>query len=203
MVEKHTRFQKLTQRQKAIYDYIVEHAKDIGYPPTIRQIGDRFGISSPNGVKDHLLALQRKGIIKLHPKTSRGIELLKRPQRGIPLVGRVAAGLPILAEENIEDHITMENFFPTDGRIFALQVKGDSMIGDGIFDGDIVIVRPQKTASNGDIVVALIEDEATVKHFYKQSRGVRLESSNEKYAPIISNSVELAGKVIGVIRRMR
>ena len=197
------RSQKLTARQKSIYDFIVDHAKDLGYPPTIRQIGDKFGITSPNGVKDHLLALQRKGIIRLHPKTSRGIELLKRPQRGIPLIGRVAAGLPILAEENIEDHLTMESFFPSDGRIFALQVKGDSMIGDGIFEGDIVIVRPQKTASTGDIVVALIDNEATVKHFRRQGRFIKLEASNEKYEPILSNSVEIAGKVIGVIRRMR
>ena len=195
--------QELTQRQQQILDYIMEHAEDVGYPPTIRQIGDRFHISSPNGVKDHLLALQRKGAIRLHPKTSRGIELLHRPRPGIPLVGRVAAGLPILAEENIEDYLTLESFFPSDGRVFALQVKGDSMIGDGIFDGDIVIVKPQKTASTGDIVVALIENEATVKHFRKQGRFVKLEASNEQYEPIVTRNVEIAGRVIGVIRRMR
>lgn len=194
---------KLTPRQQEILEYILNHASEYGYPPTIRRIGDQFHINSPNGVKDHLLALQRKGAIKLHPKTSRGIEILQRPQRGIPLLGRVAAGLPILAEENIDDYLTLESFFPSDGRVFALEVKGDSMTGDGILDGDIVIVKPQRTAQNGDIVVALIDNEATVKHFHKRGRFVELISSNEKYAPIISRDVEIAGKIMGVIRRMR
>lgn len=193
---------ELTKRQAQILDFIYEYAGENGYPPTIRQIGEKFGIKSPNGVADHLKALERKGEINLHPNTARGIELLNPPEKGIPIIGRIAAGAPILAAENIEDYLTIERIFPVDGKCFALTVKGDSMIDDGIHDGDLVIVRPQQTARNGDIVVAIIEEEATVKRFFKEKKSVRLEPANSKYAPIISKDVEIRGQVIGVIRKM-
>lgn len=199
----------LTKRQREIYDFIIDHIKWEGYPPTIRQIGKRFSIASPNGVKDHLLALQKKGHIRLHSRTSRGIEVLRREElaaggeRGIPLVGRIAAGEPILAAENIEDRLTMERMFPSDGRVFALRVKGDSMVEAGINDGDIVVVRPQPTADRGDIVVALLDDEATVKKFDRRGAKVYLHPANRSYQPIVRDEVEIAGLVIGVIRRVK
>jgi repressor LexA len=194
---------ELTRRQKEILDFIYEFAKDNGWPPTIRQIAMHFGIKSPNGVADHLKALERKGEIRIASGTARGIEMLRRQEQGIPLVGRIAAGEPILAAENIEDYVTIERMFPVDGKCFALRVKGASMIGDGIRDGDIVVVRPQKTADNGDIVVALIEDEATVKRFYREGRRIRLQPSNPDYDPIYATAVEIRGRVIGVIRQMK
>jgi repressor LexA len=195
----------LTKRQQEILDFIHEFISEQGYPPTLRQIGERLGVSSPNGARDHLIALQRKGFIRLHPQTSRGIEVLRGPSRGIPLVGRIAAGQPILAVENVEDHLTLERIFPSDGRIFALRVKGESMNGDAIRDGDIVIVRPQPVAEPGDIVVALIGDEATVKRFSQRGNCVRLEPSNPAFKPIEADSrdVEIAGLVIGVVRKLR
>ncbi len=193
---------EMTHRQQEILDFIYMYARENGYPPTIRAIGEHFGIKSPNGVADHLKALVRKGEIRVSPNKARAIELLRRPEAGIPLIGRIAAGAPILAAENIEDHITIERMFPMDGRCFALRVKGDSMIEDGIHDGDIVVVRPQRTAENGDIVVALLDDEATVKRFYREKRHVRLQPANSAYAPIVATQVEICGRVIGVIRTM-
>ncbi len=193
---------EMTRRQQEVLEYIYRYARENGYPPTIRGIGEHFGIRSPNGVADHLKALIRKGEIRVSPNRARAIELLRRPETGIPLVGRIAAGAPILAAENIEDHITIERMFPMDGRCFALRVKGDSMIEDGIHDGDIVVVRPQRSAENGDIVVALLDDEATVKRFYREKRHVRLQPANSAYAPIVATQVEICGRVIGVIRSM-
>lgn len=193
---------EMTKRQQQILDYIYDYAADAGYPPTIRQIGKHFDIKSPNGVADHLKALEKKGEIRLHKNTARGIELLNAPQKGIPLVGRIAAGAPILAAENIEDFITIEQMFPFDGRCFALRVKGDSMKDCGILDSDIVVVKSQSTAQNGDIVVAILDDEATVKYFHREKKSIRLQPANEDYAPIYTQNVEIRGIVIGVIRSM-
>ncbi len=193
---------ELTKRQQQILDYIYDYAREAGYPPTIRQIGAFFGIKSPNGVADHLKALEKKGEIRLHKNTARGIELLKSPKKGIPLVGRIAAGAPLLAAENIEDFITIERMFPFDGRCFALRVKGDSMKDSGILDGDIVVVKSQSVAANGDIVVAIIDDEATVKYFYREKKSIRLQPANDSFAPIFTKKVEIRGIVIGVIRSM-
>lgn len=192
----------LTKRQREILDYIYEYSREYGYPPTIRRIGEHFGIKSPNGVADHLKALERKGEINLRANTARGIELLNPPEEGIPLVGRIAAGQPILAAENIEDHLTLERMFPVDGKCFALRVKGDSMTGDGIHDGDIIVVRPQRTASNGEIIVAIIDDEATVKRYFIEKKRIRLQPSNPRHKPIYGREIEIRGKVIGVIRQM-
>jgi repressor LexA len=194
---------EMTHRQQEILDFINDHTTEYGYPPTIRGIADHFGIKSPNGVADHLKALAKKGEIRISPNKARAIEVVRRPEAGIPLIGRIAAGEPILAAENIEDHITIERIFPVDGRCFALRVKGESMIEDGIHDGDIVVVRPQRTAENGDIVVALLDDEATVKRFYREKKHVRLQPANPAFAPIVATRVEICGRVIGVIRSMR
>ncbi len=192
----------LTERQREILGFIHSYASEKGYPPTIRQIGARFGIKSPNGVKDHLKALERKGEIKLEPNTARGIDLLGRRNSGIPLIGRIAAGAPILAAESVEDYLTIEKIFPIDGRCFALKVKGDSMIEEGIHNGDIVIVRPQSSAENGDIVVALIEDEVTVKTLFRDRGRIRLQPANPAHSPIVVRDVEIKGRVIGVIRTL-
>lgn len=194
---------ELTPRQQEILSFIYDYTLDNGYPPTIRAIGDHFGIKSPNGVADHLKALAKKGEVRIAAGRARAIEIINKPEEGIPLIGHIAAGAPILAAENIEDHITIQKIFPVDGKCFALRVKGDSMIEAGIHNGDIVVVRPQQTAENGDIVVALLDDEATVKYFYREKRHVRLQPANQAYAPIIATHVEIRGRVIGVIRSIR
>lgn len=193
----------LTSRQREILDFIYKFAEENGYPPTYRDIGDHFGIKSPNGVADHLKALEKKGEINLRPNTARGIEFLNPPQTGIPLIGRIAAGEPLLAAENIEDYLTLERIFPVDGKCFALSVKGDSMIEDGISNGDIVIVRPQQSAHNGEIVVAIINEEATVKRFYKERSKIRLQPANPAFSPIFVRDVEIRGVVIGIVRKFR
>lgn len=200
----------LTERQYKILEFIVETIQERGWPPTLKEIGAHFSIASSRGVRDHLAALQRKGYIIRKPWTSRGIELVQEKVRrlffsrlGIPLVGRVAAGKPILAVENIEDVLTFERLFPKDERIFALRVEGDSMEEAGIFAGDILFVRQQSTAEIGDIVVALIGDEATVKRFGRAGDHIRLESANPKYQPIIVKDAQIVGKVIKILREIR
>lgn len=195
----------LTRRQQQILDFIVAEVGAKGYPPSVREIGSAVGLSSSSTVHSHLGALEKKGLIKRDPSKPRALLLADRPKPdnnivSIPLVGQVAAGQPILAVENIEDHIT----WPRDrGTVptFALTVRGDSMIDDGIFDGDVVMVRSQQTADTGEIVVALIDDEATVKRFYLEPGRVRLEPANRAYSPIYSSEAAILGKVVGLIRR--
>jgi repressor LexA len=161
-------------------------------------------------VKGHLEALEKKGFIQRRSWTARGIELIKENvnrlfwnREGIPLVGRVAAGQPILAEENIEDVLKLEGLFPMDQGLFALRVQGDSMIEAGILEGDILIVRPQPTADVGDIVVAILGEEGTVKRFGRAGDHIRLEPANSKYLPIVTREARIVGVVIGVIRHLR
>jgi repressor LexA len=201
---------ELTPKQRQILEYIVDMIEGRGSAPTLREIADRFGFTSPASAKSHLQALEKKGYIQRRAWSARGIELVKeRVQRvfwrreGIPLVGRVAAGKPILAEENIEEVLKLQGIFPHDEDLFALRVQGDSMIEAGIFEGDILIVRQQPTANVGDIVVALIGDEGTVKRYGRAGDHIRLEPANAKYPPIITSEARVAGKVIGVIRRLR
>ena len=199
----------LTARQREVYNYIRHTVTTNGIPPTIREIGAKFGMSSTNAVRDVLNAIERKGYIKRHEGISRGIELTV-PVAGnyttVPLVGRIAAGLPITANENIEGTFAVDKSFVPGDDVFSLRVQGDSMIGVGIYDGDFVLVRKQSSASRGDIVVAIIGDEATVKKFYPERRRVRLEPENPDYGPIIvekdSPGFYIAGKVIGLLRRM-
>jgi repressor LexA len=197
----------LTDRQKAIYDFLVKTIRERGFAPSIAEIGRQFKIVSTNGVSDHLKALERKGYI--HRVGKRAIEVsnalgksVLTAARELPVIGRVAAGKPLLSEENIEEFITVPNDIGS-GKRFALRVKGDSMIGAGILDGDRVIVKQQGTAENGDIVCALIEGEATLKRFFKSEGVITLKAENENYAPIVVSEGEfrVVGKVVGLLRK--
>jgi repressor LexA len=202
--------ESLTRRQQQALDAIEEIIAGQGRPPTIRELGRSLNITSTNGVRYLLDALARKGYIRRRTHTSRGIQLLRRQApvnlRSVPLVGRVAAGAPILAEENIEDVLFLDSTFLTSGELFALRVRGESMKEAGIFDGDVVFARKQPLAQPGDIVVAVIGDEATVKRFYPENGRIRLEAANPDYGPIIVDRAvpgfRLAGKVVGLIRKI-
>ena len=197
----------LTDRQKAIYDFLLKSIRERGFAPSIHEIGKQFKIASTNGVSDHLKALEKKGYIRRVGK--RAIEVLNalgKPvlsaTREVPLLGRVPAGKPFLSEENIEGVLTI----PADmsgGKTFALRVKGDSMIGAGIMDHDRVIVKQQGTAENGEIVCAVINGEATLKRFFNKDGVITLKAENEKYAPIIVSEGEfrIAERVVGLLRK--
>jgi repressor LexA len=200
----------LTERQQEILDFINQYVEDNGFPPSVREIGKRFGIY-PATVQDHISALERKGYIQKKRYQSRTLSVpaasRRRSDHAIPIVGRVAAGLPLLAQENIEDVIQLPKEWAPAGA-FLLKVQGDSMEGAHILDGDYVLVHPQKTAANGEIVVALIEEEATVKRFYRNDRGVTLKAENDNYQPIEIErsealSFKIIGKVMGVLRVMK
>jgi repressor LexA len=204
----------LTSRQQTIFDFIAGIIRSRGAPPTIREIMVEFGISSTNGVRTTLAALEKKGYIRRHPRLSRGIELVdfaeRLPRAGntleIPLLGHVAAGTPILAEENVETTLQVDRAIaPASGELFALRVHGESMRDAGILDGDIVVARHQETAERGEIVVALIDDEATVKRFQRDHSEVRLLPENDNFPPIVvtgeSGEFRIAGKVVGLMRQ--
>lgn len=206
---------QLTDRQEEILNFIEQFRDEMGYPPTLREIGKKFDISSTFGVKRHLDALVKKGYLNVESKSSRGISLIKDEtsadfsEKGksneIPIVGRVAAGFPILAEQNIEGKITIDsNFVKKAEDCFALKVKGDSMIDNGIFEGDLVIVNPKSIdAVNGEIVVAMLDGEATVKTFEKKNNNIKLIPGNTKYEPIevdFNKEFSIVGKVVGVMR---
>jgi repressor LexA len=211
----------LTDRQQEILDFITRSIRERGYPPTLREIGLHFGIRSTNGVNDHLRALEKKGHLQREDLKSRALRPVTAPSargRGadkhvadiveVPLVGRVAAGLPLLAVENVQDTVHVDRFFIGQTReVFALRVKGDSMIEDGIHDGDFIFVRKQLQANRGDTVVAMIGDEATVKRYYPEGDTIRFQPANAAMQPILVKkrefkSVNLIGVVIGVYRKM-
>jgi repressor LexA len=197
----------LTKRQSEIFEFIKGQIDKTGYPPTVREIGSALGLHSPSTVHAHLAKLERSGVLRRDPSKPRAIEILvertKRVMRpAVPLVGQVAAGTPILAEENIEDHLEIPAVIGADDGDYALRVRGDSMRDAGIIDGDFVVVHPTEDADNGQIVVALIDDEATVKRFFNQGDSVRLEPENPAYQPIITKEAEVLGRVIGVFRRV-
>ncbi|MEW6701899.1 MAG: transcriptional repressor LexA [Bacteroidota bacterium] len=205
---------ELTLRQKEILDFIQEYSKQKGFPPTFREIGKQFNIASTFGVKRHIDALVKKGYISNESKTSRTLsilaDLLNKPKQPhdnmivLPVVGRVAAGQPILAEENIEGNFLVDtSLLHNRNDCFGLKVRGDSMVNAGILEGDLVIVSPNQNASNGDIVVALLHDEATMKRFIARNNKIYLMPENENYQPIEVNEREdfsIIGKVIGVFR---
>jgi repressor LexA len=216
---------ELTDRQKEVLAFIQESIGARGYPPTLREIGERMGIRSTNGVNDHLKALEKKGYLAREDLKSRALRPLKLPTGArlaqaiplgddlvdVPLVGKVAAGAPLLAVENVEDTVKVDRFFLGSApprEIFALRVKGESMIEDGIFDGDFIFVKKALAAEKGDIVVALIEDEATVKRYYPEGDVIRFQPANEAMQPILVKkrdfrSVNLIGIVVGVYRKIR
>jgi repressor LexA len=202
---------ELTKRQEAVLRFIVECIRDEGAPPTIAEICDRFGLSSTNGVNDHLVALEKKGYIERTSK-ARGIHVTAKGATGLyqnraavaPLVGHIAAGSPILAEQNIEDEI------PVDVRVadrggFCLRVHGDSMIEDGIFDGDIVVVDPTMQPRKGDVVAALVGEDATVKHFYRRGAEIELRPANSSMEPMLfpAGDVLIQGVVVSVQRNLK
>ena len=195
---------QLSKMQQRIYDYIAQTIQDQGYPPSVREIGDAVGLKSPSTVHFHLKHLEELGVIGKSAGKGRAITLTQEPQEPmedrIPIVGHVAAGTPILAQECIEDYLT----FDTGGRAeeyFALRVRGESMINAGILPDDLVVVRQQRTANNGEIVVALLEDEATVKRFSRRGSEVWLLPENENYSPIDGRMAQIMGRVTAVIRR--
>lgn len=204
--------QPLTARQREALDYITYCLDERGYPPTLREIGEHMGIRSTNGVNDHLKALERKGYLVREELKSRALRPvdLDDAKVSIPIIGHVAAGQPILATEQVSDRVTIDRFFigKANARdVFGLKIRGDSMIDDGIYDGDYIFVRKQATAENGEIVVVMIEGEATCKRIYHEGEQVRLQPANEHMAAIYVHrsefrSIDVIGKVVGVYRRM-
>lgn len=205
----------LTKRQNQILDFILSEISRKGYPPSVREIGQAVGLSSSSTVHSHLAALEKKGFIRRDPTKPRALEVLENkgqlntaPEeinshyRNLPLIGQVAAGVPILAEENVEDVLSVPAELTTDEGNFLLRVRGESMIEAGILDGDLIIIREQKTANNGDIVVAMIEDEATVKRFFRHGDRIVLKPENRTMEPIIARDVVIVGKAIGLLRRL-
>ena len=196
----------LTRRQEQVLEFIRESVRVDGYPPTVREICAGLSLSSPSTVHAHLANLERLGLIKRDPTKPRALDVVQdlRPRRPLPLVGRVAAGEPILAEENIEEYVDVPAFLRRDDDDFVLRVQGDSMTDAGIFNGDFIVVHAQDQVQNGEIVVALVGDEATTKRYYNEGRTVRLQPENENYEPIIVNSdeVDLVGRVVGVLRQL-
>ncbi|NPV48912.1 MAG: transcriptional repressor LexA [Armatimonadetes bacterium] len=195
----------LTERRQAILDYIVRHTREHGYPPTVREIGREVGLSSSSTVHFHLRALEKGGMLERVASLTRAIRHTSpqpraQPARTIPLVGKVAAGAPILAVENIEDVLPLPETLCPPGEVFALRVQGDSMINAGIMDGDIVIVHQQQTADNGDIVVAILDGEATVKRFFRRGDTIELRPENDQLQPIVSRDASVVGRVCGVLR---
>lgn len=209
----------ITKKQKVVLDDIERHIREKGYGPTVREVCQDLGLSSPSTVHVHLKALEEKGYIRRDPMKSRSITLtygveedistenevvrtVFRNAVNVPLVGNVAAGTPILAEENIEDTLTLPTEIVGDAPTFMLSVRGESMIGAGINDGDYVVVKEQPIANNGDIVVALIDDSATVKRFFREEDAIRLQPENPSMDPIIVDDCSICGKVVAVFRRI-
>jgi repressor LexA len=199
---------KLTKRQQEIFEFIKQYSGRHGYPPTVRDIGKAIGLTSSSTVHAHLGNLEKLGLVKRDPTKPRALELLGEAARkiagpvGLPVVGRVAAGSPILAEENIEDYVEVPPIAGGDDGEYVLRVSGESMKDAGILDGDYVIVHRQETAANGEIVVALVGEEATVKRYFRESDHIRLQPENASMEPIRTREVAVLGKVVGVCRRV-
>ncbi len=196
---------KLSNRQVAILEFIQQTLDERGYPPSVREIGEAVGLKSSSTVHAHLGQLQKKGYIRRDPTKPRAIELTSNKSAivRVPVVGRVAAGEPILATENIEETFPLPvSFLNTSKQVFMLTIKGNSMIKAGIYEGDFIVVRQQNTADDGDIVVALIGEEATVKRFFKEKNAIRLQPENDDLEPIIVRDLTILGKVIGVLRKI-
>ena len=212
---------KLSKRQESIYAYICTYTNERGYPPSVREIGTAVGLASPSTVHMHLKVLEERGYIRRDSNKPRTIEVvaetekrgmkplasvIQNPSSGLitfPVIGRVAAGTPVLAEENVEDSITLPTSIIGDNNSFALRVRGQSMINAGIFDGDYVVVREQKDANDGEIVVALIDESATVKTFYREEDQIRLQPENDAMSPIYVRDPVIIGKVTALIRSIK
>lgn len=204
--------EKLSQKQMQILEYMKKEVREKGYPPSVREICDAVGLKSTSTVHGHLERLEKKGYIRRDPSKPRAIEIFtnesvktdtssEREMVNIPIIGTVTAGMPILALENIEDTFPLPMDYAPNGDIFMLRVKGDSMINAGIFNRDLILVKQQTTAENGDIVVAMIEDFATVKTFYRENGYIRLQPENPSMSSIIVQDVTILGKVVGLYRK--
>ncbi len=198
---------KISSKQREILEYIKEEILNRGYPPAVREICEAVHLKSTSSVHSHLETLEKNGYIRRDPTKPRAIEIVddqfnfsRREVVNIPMVGRVAAGMPLLAQQNIENYFPVPTEFVPNAEVFMLNVKGDSMINVGIFDGDNLLVARQNTARNGEIVVALIEDSATVKTFYKEAGHIRLQPENDSMDPIIVPDCQILGRVFGVFR---
>jgi repressor LexA len=199
----------LTKRQKEIFEFIGRYAAKTGYPPTVREIGKAVGLHSSSTVHAHLANLEKIGLLRRDPSKPRAIELIFdrarktiMPDRGLPLVGQVAAGEPILAEENIEEYIEIPDLIGGEEGDYILRVRGESMKDAGIFEGDYVVVRPAQESGNGEIVVVLIGEEATVKRYFREADHIRLQPENEAMEPIRTTDATILGRVIGVFRKV-
>jgi len=203
---------ELTPTQERVLDFLKDFLMEKGFPPTLREIASHFGLRGPRGPQKTLTILEKKGFIRKVPGGSRAIEILSYPQfslthiLSVPIIGRVRAGEPILAIENIEGYINLDRSLVSSGDVFLLRVEGDSMIDAHIQDGDFALVKPQPDGENGEIVVALIEDEATIKRIFKKRDLIRLEPANLKMEPIVvkkgEKKVTIVGKVVGIFRKM-
>lgn len=205
---------ELTSEQQRVYSFIIKHRQQTGFPPTVREIAEELGYKSPNNVRQHLRLIEQKGFIRLMPGKARGIEITAAAaveeyetydeSCSVPLVGTVAAGKPITAIENVDGYVTLDkSIFKGEG-LFALRIKGDSMTGMGILNGDIVVVRRKSTAEHGEVVVVIIDGEATLKRFVKEGGKLLLRAENPAYSDIMlssMNSIQIAGKLVGVIRK--
>ena len=195
---------RTSEKQLAILDYIRQEIEQKGYPPSVREICAAVGLKSTSSVHAHLTQLEKKGLLRRDSTKPRAMEVLDGGStrgRSVPLVGRVTAGLPILATENIEDYLVLPQSLSGRGDLFALRVQGESMIEAGIMDGDIIVLRQQENADNGDIVVAMIEDEATVKRIFYEDHHVRLQPENSAMEPIYADSVQVLGRLIALFRQ--
>ncbi len=203
---------ELQDKQRQILEVIEEAVRQQGYPPTVREIGAAVGLSSPASVQGHLGALETMGYIRRGCAKRRALEVVRSTAgrsgssdpglARVRVLGRVAAGAPLLAEEDVEDFIEVPGYLGAGGQCFALRVVGSSMVNAGILDGDVVVVRQQQNADDGDIVVAMLEDEATVKRFYREAGQVRLQPENDAMQPIYTQDPRIIGKVTGVLRRL-
>ncbi len=203
---------ELTATQERVFIFLKDFLGEKGFPPTLREIASHFGLKGPKAPQKTLQILEKKGYIRKFPGGSRAIEILRFPQFSptqvlpVPILGRVKAGEPILAVENIEGYFNLDRSLAASGDVFLLRVQGDSMIDAHIQDGDFALVKPQSTAENGEIVVALIEDEATIKRIFKKRDLVRLEPANPKMEPMVikkgEKKVTLVGKVVGIFRKL-
>jgi repressor LexA len=198
----------LTKRQQEIFDFVKRYVGERGYPPTVRDIGKAIGLTSSSTVHAHLANLEKLGVLRRDPTKPRAIEVLVGKAKaavgpsGLPVVGQVAAGQPVLADENIEEYVDVPPMAGGGEGRFVLAVHGDSMVDAGILDGDHVVVRSQETADDGEIVVALVGEEATVKRFFKEPDHVRLQPENEAMEPIRTRDVSIVGRVVGVLRKV-
>ncbi len=203
------RTRKYRRNKDKIYNFICDFVMENGYPPTVREVGEAMGMNSTSTVHSYLRSLEDEGLIRREPSKNRAIDIMteirpleERQIRTLPLVGRIAAGVPITAEQHVEDTLPVAKDLIRDENSFLLKVRGDSMINAGIYDGDYIVVRPQDTAQDGEIVVALIEDEATVKRLYHEGNMIRLQPENDEMEPIILKEVTIQGVVTGLFRKL-